>query len=444
LTALWVSAFPPAQRPVTGADAHNPPPAAAAPRADHHTHIWSATAAALLSVQPLPAVKLPDDLDRFLREKERRAKEGTVAAVKDLYTEDALVLDPTRSCWLRGPAALKYVAVNATGNKLVPNGYDLGDAAGYVTGTQVSGEGASLRHVSTFHYALKKGAGGKWRIAVETFTDKGPPVPEAVTAERLVAELDAAGIGRAAVLSVAYWFDSPLRDPPLEDAYAKVRAENDWVAGQAARYPGRLAAFFSFNPLKDYAPEEIERCAKDRRFKGIKLHFGNSGVDARKARHAESLRRVFRAANERRLPIVVHLWVPGGYGREHSEAFLKNVLPAAPDVPVQIAHLAASGPGYHSDNALEVFAEAAAAGDPRMANVYFDVAGMVLRDTPPKTLALVARRLRQLGMRRVLFGSDRAGTFNVPPGDAWAAFRRLPLTDEEFRTVAGNLAPYLR
>jgi predicted TIM-barrel fold metal-dependent hydrolase len=336
------------------------------------------------------------------------------------------------------------VAKSTSISKLVPNAYDVDGASGYVTGTEVSGTGESLRHVSNFHYALKKGADGRWRVAVETFTEKGPPVAEAVTADRLVAELDAAGIGRAAVLSVAYWFGSPKRDAPVEDEYAKVRAENDWAAAQAARFRDRLAPFFSFNPLKDYAPEEIERCAKDPRFKGIKLHFGNSGVDVRKARHAESLRRVFRAANERRLPIVVHLWVSDGYGREHSEAFLKKVLPEAPDIPVQIAHLGASGPGYHSDDALEVFAEAAAAGDPRMKNVYFDVASMVLRETPPDTLQLVARRLRQLGMRRILFGSDRAGAYNVAPGDAWQAFRRLPLTDEEFRTVAENLAPYLR
>jgi predicted TIM-barrel fold metal-dependent hydrolase len=271
-----------------------------------------------------------------------------------------------------------------------------------------------------------------------------PRRPEAVAADRLISELDSAGIHRAAVLSVAYWFDSPLRKPPIENEYAKVEAENDWVAAQAARYPRRLAAFFSFNPLKDHALDEIKRCAKDCRFKGIKLHFANSGVDVRKSGHIESLRRVFRAANERQLPIIVHLWVPGAYGREHSETFLQKVVPAAPKIPIQIAHLAASGPGYHSDAALAVFAEAAANGDPRMKNVYFDVAGIILGGTPPRTLDLVAKRLRQLGMLRILFGSDRAGTFNVPPGQAWAAFRRLPLTEEEFRTVAENLAPYLR
>jgi len=30
------------------------------------------------------------------------------------------------------------------------------------------------------------------------------------------------------------------------------------------------------------------------------------------------------------------------------------------------------------------------------------------------------------------------------PREGWAAFRQLPLTEDEFRTIAGNLAPYLR
>jgi predicted TIM-barrel fold metal-dependent hydrolase len=273
---------------------------------------------------------------------------------------------------------------------------------------------------------------------------QGPPVPKAATAEQLVAEMDAAGVKRAVVLSVAFWFGSPRRK--VEDEYAKVRAENDWVAQQVARFPDRLVGFCSFNPLKDYALEELDRCTKNPNFKGLKLHFGNSGVDLLNPQHVEKVRQVFRVANEKRLPIVAHLWTTDKrYGREHSEIFLKQVIPAAPDIPIQIAHMAASGPNYHSDDALEVYANAAVAGDPRMKNVYFDVASMVTRNTRPEVLALVAKRLRQLGLQRVLFASDRApGGSNDTPKDAWEAFRRLSLSEAEFRKVAGNVAPYMR
>ena len=89
--------------------------------------------------------------------------------------------------------------------------------------------------------------------------------------------------------------------------YTNVRAENDWTANQAARFPNCLIAFCSVNPLKDYAVDEIARCAQGGRFKGLKLHFGNSRVDVLNNEHVDKLRRVFSTANERHLPIVGHL-----------------------------------------------------------------------------------------------------------------------------------------
>ena len=420
-------------------------PQQSTPLVDHHTHIWSMNASALVTEPLLPAIELPADFARLLRDKEQfGGREKNPSALADLYTEDVVVMDPVAPTWLRGERAVRYVVDSTVINRLLPSAYEMNGSAGYIAGTEVTGEGTSIEHVSNFLYVLRKGADGKWRIAVETFTMQGPPVPKAATADRLVAELDAAGVKRAVVLSVAFWFGSPRRK--VEDEYAKVRAENDWVAQQVARFPDRLVGFCSFNPLKDYALEELDRCTKNPNFKGLKLHFGNSGVDLLNPQHVEKVRQVFRAANEKRLPIVAHLWTTDKrYGREHSEIFLKQIVPAAPDIPIQIAHMAASGPNYHSDDALEVYANAAVAGDPRMKNVYFDVASMVTRNTRPEVLALVAKRLRQLGLQRVLFGSDRApGGSNDSPKDAWEAFRRLSLSEAEFRKVAGNVAPYMR
>jgi len=41
--------------------------------------------------------------------------------------------------------------------------------------------------------------------------------------------------------------------------------------------------------------DEIARCARGGRFKGLKLHFGNSRVDVLNNEHVDNLRRVFRA-----------------------------------------------------------------------------------------------------------------------------------------------------
>jgi predicted TIM-barrel fold metal-dependent hydrolase len=54
------------------------------------------------------------------------------------------------------------------------------------------------------------------------------------------------------------------------------------------------------------------------------------------------------------------------------------------------------------------------------------------------------KRIRQVGVDRVLFGSDAAVKPNLAPREAWEAFRKLPLTEVEFERIARNVAPYLR
>jgi predicted TIM-barrel fold metal-dependent hydrolase len=277
------------------------------------------------------------------------------------------------------------------------------------------------------------------------------PGEEPVTADRLSAQLDAAGIQRAAVLSLGYMHGSPrLR---RDDEYAQVRAENDWTRQQAAQYPNRLRAFCSFNPLRDYALTELDRCARDPGLRhGLKLHFANSQVDLQNVQHVEQVRQIFRAANARRMPIVVHVWtgderIGKPYGRAEAQVFLTRILPAAPDVPIQIAHLAGAGPGLDqgSKDALAVFADAISARDWRTRNVYFDVATTVTLQTSSEDSRLIAARLHQIGLHRILYGSDVAIGGNPTARQGWAAFRgMLPLTDAEFKTIAQNVAPYMR
>ncbi len=266
------------------------------------------------------------------------------------------------------------------------------------------------------------------------------PDPVARDAEDVIGQLNEAGIRRAAILSLGYWFESPLW-PAMPNAQQLVRAENEWTAAEAARFPDRLVAFCSFNPLSDHALRELEWCASDGRFRGVKLHFGNSGVDVRRPDHAQKVARVFQAANAARLPMAVHLWTDRTYedeGAEHATAFLNRILPAAPDVVVQIAHLA--GGGRTTDAAFEVFADAVAAGDPRTRNLYFDAATSVVPGLYQGDVDLLARRFRQVGMDRILYGSDMGLA-----REGWQAFRSLlPLSDDEIIDISDNVAPYMR
>ena len=281
--------------------------------------------------------------------------------------------------------------------------------------------------------------------AVHNISPTLPPM----NASELVKLLDEAGIRRAVVLSLGYQYGNPNK-PPVPDEYAAVKAENDWTAAQVAPLADRLRGFCGLNPLKAYALEEISRCATIPQLRfGLKLHFGNSDVDLTNADHVKKLQQVFAAANQRRMAILVHMrssvTAKRPYGAPSARAFLNDVLPLAPDVPVQIAHLAGAG-GYDdpaTDAALAVFVDAIANRDPRMKNVYFDASGVIGVEKPTDKLDLIATRIRQIGLARVLYGSDGALPPAYTPRKAWEAFRRLPLTDAEFKIIADNRAPYM-
>jgi uncharacterized protein len=132
------------------------------------------------------------------------------------------------------------------------------------------------------------------------------------------------------------------------------------------------------------------------------------------------------------------------YGRDEALIFLNELLPAAPDVVVQVAHLGGAGSWQDeaAQQALGGFAEAVARCDPRTRLLYFDVTALGAPPTPDDAQRWAAM-VRQLGIQRILFGSD-ATTPNVPPGEAWALRKMLPLTDDEFQTIAANVPPYMQ
>jgi predicted TIM-barrel fold metal-dependent hydrolase len=275
-------------------------------------------------------------------------------------------------------------------------------------------------------------------------------LPAAITASDVIKILDEAGIKRGVLLSTAYSYGRPGREPQNE--YEKVKEENDWVGAQAALYPKRLIAFCGVNPLKDYALEEIARCAKNPNTRrGIKLHFGNSDVQLENPQHVEKLKAVFRAANANRMAIVVHMRASFSlnrpYGAEQARAFIEQLLPAAPDVTVQVAHLASSGPGYNdpkADAVMDVFVDAIAKRDRRVRNVWFDLTTNIHPSNSPERAAIALKRIRQIGVKRILYGSDAALGGNQPPREAWAEISKLGLTPSELKIIANNRAPYLR
>jgi predicted TIM-barrel fold metal-dependent hydrolase len=421
------------------------------PLVDYHQHLASPAGVALLN-RSLPTIDLPAGLAAVL--KRRGDNWNNLAVLADLYTENTLMLAPyskPNRGWIRGrDSAVKYIGARMFDGPyhLTPVASAVRESSAYVAGYYTEGEGTMARHFGYFYLDLDKESDGAWRIAEETMTFEPRPVyQETISGDQLVALLDSAGIKRAVLLSDAYWFDAPTYRLPSESTdavYTKVRAENDWTADQAAKSGGRLVAFCSFNPLESYALTELRRCVSSRRFTGLKLHLQQSGVDLLDPEHVARVRRVFELANQLRFPITVHAQTKASYGREAAQVFVTRLLPVAPDIPITIAHLWGGGP--FKPEALAVYVDAVASRAPGTKNLFFDVAeaALVANGSREKLQEIVAA-IRRIGPEHILFGSDAVGPSTLAPQRAAAQFRKdVPLTEDEFRIIAGNVAPYLR
>lgn len=265
-------------------------------------------------------------------------------------------------------------------------------------------------------------------------------------ARALMAMLDEAGIRQAVVLSVAYSFADERKNLPDPDGLS--RAENDWTSSQVAASNGRLIGFCSANPLRDAALAELERCLGLPGMRGIKQHLGNAGVTLRNPDHVARMKRVFALAQRRQVPVLAHLRPRGGadFGAQDARTFLGEIVSQAPGIPVIVAHLGASSPGYpdQNDELMGAFAEAAERRNPLMRNIYFDVSANVTTQATPADGALVARRMRQIGVGKFLYGTD-ATPVGGSVAASWQTFRaKVPLTPTEWRVMARNRLPFMR
>ena len=61
-----------------------------------------------------------------------------------------------------------------------------------------------------------------------------------------------------------------------------------------------------------------------------------------------------------------------------------------------------------------------------------------------ETTMNLSREIRQIGVKRVLYGSDVPPSGNLRPKESWAEMSKPGLSEKEIKTIAGNREPYLR
>ena len=449
--------------PATPAQPEQPPVQRASgirdmkPLVDHHTHLISPLTADLINGPPLDQVEVPAPVADLLTRRARLWNDPS--ALSALFTDDALVLvdSPPKSGLFRGKTvAARFLSGRfARAYQLTPAAFMSSGNLAHVSGYYTRGEFPNLNRIGRFQLLLRKSTGGEWKIGSEAPSFPSEPPQTPVVAEQLIAALDDAGIHKAVVLSGAVvvggrWLDIYHGTRTVAERHRMVRADNDWAAAQVARFLDRLLSFCSLNPLEPYALDELRRCASTGH-RGMKLHFDESGIDLARPEHVAKARSLFTTANELRLPIVVHVGNNEGTPEEAAglaTVFLEQIAAAAPGITIQIAHLW-GGSGY-SEGALRAYAEAVSSNRASTRNLWFDMAEAPLiagqyQGKRDQILADVAARIRQIGVGRVLFGSDTGGKGHLSPAEAWAQFRKdVPLREDELEAIARNVAPYAR
>lgn len=228
-----------------------------------------------------------------------------------------------------------------------------------------------------------------------------------LTAEDTLRAMDKAGVRQGWLMSTAYLAESPLADP-IPDAPGVLHEANAFTVGLARRYPDRFAAFVSVNPTAPDALAEIARWKGDRAVKGLKLHLTNSGLDLRDPAQVAKLAAVFRAAAANGWTIMIHMRTGAAdYGARDARVFLAQVLPAAGDAPVVIAHAAGWG-GIDAPtlDALGAFAEAFERDPSLVRRVRFDLAQVFNDKATPEGRRTMASLIRRIGSDRFVAGSD--------------------------------------
>ena len=254
-----------------------------------------------------------------------------------------------------------------------------------------------------------------WAAVGVTFS-RAPSVY--TTAEGLLtSSLDQALLVPMAHLYSSAWLREGLKLTEDQEREC-VQKENDHVAREAGRYPGRAVAYCSVGLFRPYTWDEIRRCRETLGSPGIKLHFASSGVDLRNEDHLAEIGRLFAWAEREKVPLLVHFDPQArGLEVEDVERFIARVLTPHEKLEILIAHLGGSG-GYGpwTQSVFRAFVswleEEARQGRARP-GVAFDLSAVILEEesegvppTTPEEAAALAEDLRRAGLARVVFGSD--------------------------------------
>jgi predicted TIM-barrel fold metal-dependent hydrolase len=191
----------------------------------------------------------------------------------------------------------------------------------------------------------------------------------------LIRSLDASPVDRAVLLPI---------EPEIPNVF---------VAEAVSKYPDKLVAFASVNPLAEEHPaEELERVVERYGFRGLKLHPRRQALGVEQA---EQVARVVQKAAHLGIPVVFDAFPYGGRAlRDMTLELIERVAEMAPEASIIIAHMG----GHRLFEALTLARSSE--------NIYFDTSLILARYKGSSLEHDIFYAIKKLGPDRCIYGSD--------------------------------------
>ena len=274
--------------------------------------------------------------------------------------------------------------------------------------------------------------------------------------EELEKSLNDTLINRAVIMSMAYLVS--MKELKLDNETQKelTRKENYFTVNQALQ-SDKIYAFFSVNPLTDFALEEAKYWINHKGVSGLKLHLANSRFDFFNSNHIKKLQALLKVVDKKGMNIFIHMRNRNpDYGPKDADIFIKEIIPYAPKSNWIIAH--AGGWGLYdetTEKVLSKFIDLIKSNQINKERIYIEIGAVVLPSKLKKKYQMAEKvlieqeskfiqKFRTLDRKYWLFGSDWLPNETVPSNEYFNELIKAGFNKEELLDIVDNKLHFVK